>query len=90
MLVLFFGGVGLLALAGALGWVSTNGTLIYRSNQHYRTVAAAEAATEKVLTRITRDFKNSGEATVYGNLSTYSGLVPTTAESPVWGNFVAW
>jgi hypothetical protein len=88
MLVLFFGGVGLLALAGALGWVMTNGTLIHRSNQHYRTVAAAEAATEKVLARMTRDFKNSGETTVYGNLSTYSALVPTTAENPMWGNFV--
>jgi hypothetical protein len=88
MMVLFFGGIGLLALAGALNWVATNGNLIYRNNQHYRTVAAAEAATEKILTRITRDFKNGGEATVYANRSTYGGLVPTSAENPVWGNFV--
>ena len=88
MMVLFFGGIGLLALAGALGWVSTNGTLIYRNNQHFRTVAAAEAATEKVLARMTRDFKNSGEATVYGNVSTYAGLVPTSSENAVWGNYV--
>jgi hypothetical protein len=88
MMVMFFGGIGLLALAGALGWVSTNGTLIYRSNQHYRTVAAAEAATEKVLSRITRDYKNTGEATVYGNLGTYAALVPTAVENSVWGNYV--
>jgi hypothetical protein len=88
MMVLFFGGIGLLALAGALGWVTTNGTLIYRNNQHYRTVAAAEAATEKILTHITRDFKDAGEATVYANRSTYATLVPTSAENPVWGNFI--
>jgi len=88
MMVLFFGGVGLLALAGALGWVSTNGTLISRSNLNYRTIAAAEAATEKVLAKITRDFKNGGESTVYGSLGTYSGLVPTSTESPLWANYV--
>jgi hypothetical protein len=88
MMVLFFGGIGLLALAGALGWVTTNGNLIYRNNQHYRTVAAAEAATEKILTRITRDFKDSGEPMVYANRSTYSALVPTSAENPIWGSFV--
>jgi hypothetical protein len=88
MMVLFFGGIGLLALAGALGWVTTNGNLIYRNNQHYRTVAAAEAATEKVLTRMTRDFKDGGEATVYANQTTYAALVPTSAENPIWGNFI--
>jgi hypothetical protein len=88
MMVMFFGGIGLLALAGALGWVSTNGTLIYRNNQYYRTVAAAEAATEKVLSRITRDYKNTGESTVYGNLGTYAALIPSTAENPIWGNYV--
>jgi hypothetical protein len=88
MMVLFFGGVGLLALAGALGWVSTNGTLIHRNNQYYRTVAAAEAATEKVLAHMTRDFKNSGEATLYANRATYASMVPTAAENPAWANFV--
>jgi len=87
MMVLFFGGIGLLALAGALGWVTTNGNLIYRNNQHYRTVAAAEAATEKVLASMTRDFKNSGEGTIYANRSTYAGLIPTSSENAVWGNF---
>ena len=88
MMVLAFGGIGLLALASVLSWVTTNGNLIYRNNQQYRTVAAAEAATEKILTRITRDFKNGGEATVYANRSTYATLVPTSAENPVWGNYV--
>jgi len=88
MMVLAFGGIGLLALAGALSWVTTNGNLIYRNNQQYRTVAAAEAATEKILTRITRDYKNGDEATVYANRSTYAALVPTSAENPIWANYV--
>lgn len=87
LLVLVFGGIGLLALAGALDWTMTNGTLIHRENQHYKTLAAAEAATEKVLTRITSDFKNSGETYVYDHLSTYTALVPTSSENAAWAGF---
>ncbi len=87
MMVMLFGGVGILALAGALRWVQTNGTLIHRSNQNFRATAAAEAATEKVLTRLSRDFKNSGENTAYGNLSTYRTLVPTSTDNALWGDF---
>lgn len=86
-MVMLFGGIGLLALAGALSWTQTNGTLISRSNQNYRAAAAAEAATEKVLARLCRDFKNTGESTAYGNLGTYAGLVPTSTENALWGDF---
>ena len=87
MMVMAFGGIGLLALAGALGWVQTNSTLIHRSNQNSRAVAAAEAATEKVLAQLSRDFKNSGESTTYGNVSSYTALIPTSSENALWGNF---
>lgn len=86
-MVLLFGGVGMLALAGALSWTQTNGTLISRSNQNYRAAAAAEAATEMVLARLSRDFKNSGESTAYGNLDTYGGLVPTATDNALWSDF---
>ena len=87
LLVLVFGGIGLLALAGALDWTMTNGTLIHRDNQYYKSVAAAEAATEKVLTRLTSDFKNNGETYVYNHLSTYAALVPTSSENAAWAGF---
>ena len=87
VLVLLFGGIGLLALAGALRWVQTNGTLVHRSNQNSRATAAAEAATEKVLAQLSRDFKNSGEATAYANVSTYNNLIPTTTDNPMWGDY---
>lgn len=88
VMVMVFAGIGLLAVASVLSWVSTSGTLIYRSNQYYNTVAAAEAATEKVLSVMARDFKNSGEATVYGNLGSYATLFPSTTESASWGNYI--
>jgi len=87
MMVMAFGGIGLLALAGALGWVQTNSTLIHRNNQSSRTQAAAEAATEKVLAQLSRDFKNTGEATAYGNIASYTALIPTSSENALWGNF---
>lgn len=87
LMVMLFGGIGLLALAGALRWVQTSGTLIHRSNQNFRATAAAEAATEKVLAQLSRDFKNSGESTAYGNLSTYTGLIPTASDNAIWGGF---
>ena len=87
MMVMAFGGIGLLALAGALGWVQTNSTLIHRSNQYSRANAAAEAATEKVLAQLSRDFKNSGESTAYGNVSSYTALIPTSSDNALWGNF---
>ncbi len=86
-MVMLFGGIGMLALGGALSWVQTNGTLIHRSNQNYRAIAAAEAATEKVLARLCRDFKNTGETTAYGNLGTYAGLVPTSTDNVLWSDF---
>ena len=88
MLVLFFAGLGLLAMFGALDWATTNSTLNFRSNQHYKTIAAAEAATEKVLSRIMTDYKNANEPTVYANLSAYAALVPGSAEDAEWGNYI--
>ena len=45
--VLVFGTIGLALLSGALGWTLTNVNLNQRNNQYFRTVSAAEAATEK-------------------------------------------
>jgi hypothetical protein len=88
VLVLLFAGAGLLAMVGALNWATTNTTLNYRSNQQYKTIAAAEAATEKVLSRLMSDYKNANELTVYGNLSSYATLIPTAAENSEWANYV--
>ena len=71
-------------LGGALRWTSSNLRLNERNNEYFRAVAAAEAATEKVVSQISRDFRERGWAYVDGRLGHYSQLVPTVSESPQW------
>ncbi len=87
MMVLLFTGVSLLALGGALSWTSSNSIQIERNNRYFTAVAAAEAATEKILARITTDYRAAGESAVYANLAAYRALVPTSSESTFWSNF---
>jgi hypothetical protein len=86
-MVLVLSAVTLLLLASILQWSSTNTALSQRNNDYYRTVAAAEAATEKVLTQIDSDYKRGGDSLVASNLSTYRDLVPSVSENPQFGVF---
>jgi hypothetical protein len=62
--------------------------LTYRSIQYKRSVAAAEAATEKVVSQISRDFLYGGESLVINNLNTYrQSTVPSSTNSPYWGTW---
>jgi hypothetical protein len=85
--VLCFSTVCLFILASALQWSMNNSRLNDRSNQHFNTVAAAEAATEKVVASLSRDFQSQGESLVWANLSSYRFLTPATNESPAWSAF---
>ena len=67
-------------VGGVLYYTSTQSALTRRINQYEGSVAAALAATEKVVTRINRDFHVGGEATVINSLGSYRDLVPTDAE----------
>ncbi len=85
ILTLIMSAIGLALLAAALSWSASNTRLTYRAIQYNRSVAAAEAATEKVVTRINRDFLYGGENLVINNLNSYrQNTVPTTADSPYW------
>jgi hypothetical protein len=86
-LVLIFLTLSFLVLMSALGWCRSNSEFNERNNQYFRTVAAAEAATEKVLANLSRDYQASGETVVYGKLGTYRGMTPTTSESGLWNDF---
>jgi len=88
MLVLIISVATLTILAAALSWCTTNNTLNQRNNQYYRTLAAAEAATEKVITKLASDYQSQGDALVFANLDNYRHLVPTPAESGLWSNYV--
>lgn len=76
-----------LVLAGMLKWSVGNSIANVRNNQYFKTVAAAEAATEKVIARLTSDYLADGDGAVHANLNTYQELVPTAEESPVWARY---
>ena len=87
LLVIIFSSISFLMLGSALDWCLTNGRLTDRNNQYYATAAAAEAATEKVLSALTRDYTAQGEALVYYNLRVYRDLVPRSNEDQSWAHF---
>src|SRR5436190_2118702 len=88
MLVMYFAGISLLVLTGALSWSSNNALQTQRNNQYFSSAAAAEAATEKVMAQMNYDFQSQGAAIVAANLSTYRSLVPTASENSAWSGFV--
>jgi hypothetical protein len=79
--------VALILLAGILSWSSGNARLSARSNAYTRALAAAEAATEKVNSRMSSDYLNGGEVQVVANLSSYRTMVPTGSDSSYWTNW---
>jgi hypothetical protein len=79
-MVLLFTGISLMLLTGILLWGSANGRLTARYNEFYASVRAAEAATEKVIAHMARDFQQSGFTNVNSNLASYRALIPTSAE----------
>lgn len=87
VLVLVLIGTAILFLSGALQWSSAGGGLTDRNNDYYSAMAAAEAATEKVIAEICRDFQRGGYAEVESKLGYYRTLVPTRSESADWANY---
>ena len=87
LLVMAFIAAGLLTMGGVLSWSSNTSANIERNNQYYRTMAAAEAGTEKVLAQMARDFQKSGQKEVTDNLSAYRDLTPAGGEAAYWSNY---
>ncbi|MEK7707964.1 MAG: hypothetical protein AAB380_08215, partial [Verrucomicrobiota bacterium] len=74
LLALVFVGVSLLLLTSLLQWTSGNTMVTDRNNAYNRAVGAAEAATEIVLSHITRDYINQSYDPA--NLGVYRNLIP--------------
>src|SRR5208337_1696924 len=87
LLTAIMAAVALAMLAAALSWSSTSTRLTYRSVQYSRSEAAAEAATEKVVSQITGDFLYYGESQVFNHLNSYKNLVPSTSDSTYWSTW---
>ncbi|MEI7730195.1 MAG: hypothetical protein WCO56_11525 [Verrucomicrobiota bacterium] len=87
VIVLVFLSVTIILLTGALRVSSTSVQLTARNVQYTRTLYAAEAATEKVVGRITYDFKGADPVNVYNHLAEYRLLIPASAEKQLWSNY---
>jgi hypothetical protein len=87
LLVVLFLAISAIILAGAMNWSRSNTFLNERNNQYFRSLAAAEAATEKVLTRVAMDYEAEGENMVFANLGVYRTLVPNGFENPDWNQY---
>jgi hypothetical protein len=80
-------GIALGTVSGIVSYSESSARLTARSSQYQRAVMAAEAATEKVVSQLTRDYLNSGEAMVRANLNNYRQVVPSSTESAYWAGW---
>jgi hypothetical protein len=87
IMVMVLSGATLLILGSMLQWMSTNTTLTQRNNEYFRTVAVAEAATEKVISHLTADYKTGGEALVLESQADYTLLTPSASEDALFANY---
>jgi len=74
VMVLLLAAVSTLIYAGAHGWTCSTTVINDRNNVYNRTVAAAEGATERVLSYVTRDFLHQSYDPE--DLEPYRNLVP--------------
>jgi len=79
--------IALAILGAAMSWSANTTQLTHRSVQYTRSVAAAEAATEKVLSRMQQDYLSGGDLLVRDNVASYRQLVPQSADSAFWSQW---
>ncbi len=87
MAVMAMTAVSMIVLAGAMQWASNSAFETDRNNAYYQATAAAEAASEKVLSLVERDFQADGEGLVYASLGSYQNSVPSGSENSYWNNW---
>ena len=87
LLTLVTTGIALVMVTGILTYSSSSARLNARSSQYQRALAAAEGATEKVVSQMTRDYLSQGEALVQANLNTYRQGVLSPSDSPYWNGW---
>ena len=85
--VVLFGGVAVAILTAAMSWTAHTAQLTRRNLDYQKTVYAAEAATEKVLSEIIHDYNRQGVAAVVAKLPVYRTRIPTEEENPEWAAY---
>src|SRR5947209_10100048 len=87
LLVLIMSVATLTNLSAALSWCTTSNTIDQRNNQYFKTLAAAKAATEKVISQMASDYQSQGDPLVTSHLDNYRHQVPLTNEAGLWSNY---
>ncbi len=87
LIVMVLGAISLMILASTMQWTNTTAALTDRAVRHSIAVAAAEAATEKVISELAVDFANQGPAVVHGKVPIYKSKVPKGNENAHWNKF---
>jgi len=78
----------LILATGVFEYTTATAKLNYRNNEYHRAVAAAEAATEKVVASVASDYRDRGEGYVMGSLANYRTRIPTATEYAPSGEFL--
>lgn len=86
--VLLVSAVTLTLLTATMTRTANSSSLNERNNVHARTLAAAEAATEKALAVVMADFQAGGDNRVFGNLSNLRLGIPLSSESSLGSEFL--
>lgn len=87
MLTMIMSAIAFAILAAAMAWSANSTRLTHRSIQYAQSVAAAEAATEKVVSRLCFDYLRGGEKLLADNLASYRNTIPTTTDSAFWSHW---
>jgi hypothetical protein len=84
---IIFTAIALLILGATMSRLATTAKLIDRNNQYFACLAAAEAATEKVISEIADDYQKVNASHVHTKMPTYRSRRPLSSDHPHWGNF---
>jgi hypothetical protein len=76
-----------LFIGGTMQRTANVSKLNERQRQYVENLSAAEAATEKIVSRMIMDFRKDGVGGIATALSSYNQLAPTSAENPFWTNY---
>jgi len=87
LMVMIMIAVSLTMVTAIFNYSANNAKLNQRTSDYYLTTGAAEAATEKVVSQLTSDYRNYGDGYCVQHLSQYRTLIPSSAESGTWTNF---
>ena len=87
LLVMIFTSLGAFILAATLTRTANISKLNDRERQYIVNMGAAEAATEKIVARMIKDWQRDGQAGLTSYQSAYQDMVPTAGDSSFWTNF---